>query len=78
MFHLSWSCWATKTGHRLAYRETQNNSAQESATLRGGTHWAQRGASQKENGSANIHDEVDEDETKLKSIDSFEIKLFFL
>ncbi len=60
-------CLAYETGHRLANRERQNNSAQEGALLCGGTHRAQHGASKEKDGFGKNHDEVDDEEIGWKS-----------
>ncbi len=72
------SCLQIETEHRLADNGTQKNSTQERALLRGCTHHAQHRASDKKDGSRNIHDEVDEDGIGLKLVGSSEDKLFFL
>ncbi len=77
-FRVRGLCLANKTGHLLADHGTNKNSKTESALLRGGTHHTQHGASDKKDGSGNIHDEVVEDAIELKSIDCFETELFVL
>ena len=66
-FHVRGKCLANETVHCLADCEPQNNSAQEGALLRRGTHHAQHGASEEKDCFGNIHDEVGDDEIRLKS-----------